>query len=143
MTGFARMTRILPLLLVLVTAACATGKHGPGDAPIPEGAKVTHKAVFIGKTYHDTVGTISLYQSEKAPVVVFEKNFKLPGGKGATITLGRDGLRKGASLGLLQRDAGRQSYAVPDHLSIAKFNEIWLWHSGKNIAVGLARLTPI
>jgi hypothetical protein len=142
MFRLVKASRFLPVLLVLAIAACGSN-HRPGEVPIPYGAKVTHKAVFIGKAYHDTVGTISLYQSEHAPVVVFEKNFKLPGGKGTIITLGRNGVNKRASLGPLQRDTGRQSYAVPDHLPISNFNEIWLWHSGKNIAVGLARLTPI
>ncbi len=143
MGAMSRIKLVVPLLLVLFAAACETTTVRPGEAAIPEDARVTHRAVFIGKTYHDTVGTVSLYQSEQYPVIVFEPNFKLPGANDAKVALGRKGYRRGTSLGKLLRNAGRQAYAVPKHLAIDHFNEVWLWHDGKNIAIGLARLTPI
>lgn len=142
MSSLVKVRLILPILVAALLSACASGPPN-GEAPIPGDAKVTHRAVFIGKTYHDTVGTISLYQSAEYPVIVFEPNFKLPNGKAAIIALGQNGYRKETSLGVLARAAGRQSYAVPKHLEINRFNEVWLWHNEKNIALGLARLTPI
>ena len=138
-----RASRLLSALAVVLLLGACMGGGRPGEARIPADAKVTHRAVFIGKTLHDTVGTISLYQSREYPVIVFEPNFRLPGAKAAMVALGRDGFRKGTSLGMLLRNTGRQAYAVPDHLKIDGFNEVWLWHHEKDVALGIARLTPI
>ena len=128
-------------LLVAIVSACASPR--PGEAEIPDGAKVTHRAVFIGKSLHDTVGTISIYQSDQPAVVVLEPNFSLSGPNDAVIALGRNGYRPDTGLGPLLRTAGRQAYAVPEHLPIEGYNEVWLWSRGRDIPLGLARLVPI
>ena len=141
MSPKAIVRTISTLVLALMLSACAAPR--PGEAEIPDGAKVTHRAVFIGESYHDTVGTISLYQSDEPAVIVFEPNFKLPGVDDAVVALGRDGYRPDTGLGPLLRNNGRQAYAVPEHLRIERFNEVWLWSRDRNIPVGLARLVPI
>lgn len=130
-------------LLAVMVSACASNAPRPGEAKIPDGATVTHRAVFIGGSYHDTVGTISLYQSDEQPVIVFEPNFSVSGEKDAIVALGRDGYRADTALGALLRRAGRQAYSVPGHLSIERYNEVWLWSRSENIPLGLARLTPL
>ena len=104
---------------------------------------MTHRAVFIGKELHDTQGTISLYQSQAYPVIVFEPNFKFQGSTDAVVALGRDGYEANTSLGDLFKNSGRQAYAVPEHLPIRKFNEVWLWNRREGIPLGIARLVPI
>lgn len=141
----------MPLLLLvrrLALAACLAGLAActvpkPGEAEIPDGARVTHRAVFIGESFHDTVGTISLYQSDVHPVIVFEPNFSFQGAPDTVVTLGSDGVRPETALGLLLRNVGRQAYAVPPPLKIAHFNEVWLWSRSANKPLGLARLTPL
>lgn len=128
-------------LLAALVSACSD--YRPGEAKIPDGATVTHRAVWIGESYHDTVGTISLYQSKDHPVIVFEPNFSLSGEKDAVVALGRNGYQADTSLGTLLRRNGRQAYAVPEHLQIERFNEVWLWSSRENIPLGLARLVPL
>lgn len=140
--GLQRFVRawVLVVLACLVTA-CASPI--PGEAELPSDAKVTHRAVFIGKKLHDTQGTISLYQSRDYPVIVFEPNFRFQGSSDAVVALGRNGYEADTALGALLRNSGRQAYAVPDHLATRRFNEVWLWNRREGIPLGIARLVPI
>lgn len=130
-------------LIALMLSACASAEPRPGEARIPAGAVVTHRAVFIGTNNHDTTGTISLYQSPAYPVIVFEPNFSVSDAAGAVVALGTDGYRADTMLGLLLRPSGRQAYAVPRDLDLSRFNEVWLWSPYAGKPVGLARLTPV
>jgi len=138
--GFAR---IFGVLAIAIVAGC-TPAPKPGEAKIPEGATVTHRAVFIGESNHSTVGTISIYQSEEDPVIVFDPNFDIPDPPNSVtvVALGRDGYRSETILGALLRPRGRQAYSVPSRLVIDGYNEVWLWSLNGNRPVGLARLTP-
>lgn len=131
----------LTVLVAGMLAACAQSR--PGEADLPSDARLTHKAVFIGKRLHNMVGTVSVYQSSAYPVVVLEPNFLFPDAPEAVVALGRNGFEEDASLGRLLRPSGRQAYAVPDHLQITRFNEVWLWNSRENKPLGLARLVPL
>lgn len=132
---------ILAACLVCLLAACEAAR--PGEAHIPDDAVVTHRAVFIGSSYRETTGTISVYQSASRPIIVFEPNFRSRSGEQAVVALGRDGYRSETALGPLLRPVGRQAYAVPGHIRIDRFNEVWLWHPDEDIPLGIARLTPI
>ncbi len=133
--------RLIGMLALLVVSACASNK--PGEAAIPSDAKVTHRAVLIGESNHDAVGTISLYQSSDTSVLVFEPNFRLNGPAAPTVAFGRDGYEASAKVANLVRNTGRQSYLVPPGLKVRRFNEVWLWHEKSGRPVGLGRLTPI
>lgn len=133
---------VLAALMALMTA-CGSGFPKPGEAALPDDARLTHKAVFIGKRLHATEGTISLYQSRQYPVIVFDQNFRFEGAPDPVVALGRDGYATDTSLGELLRNNGPQAYAVPGHLSIGQFNEVWLWDRKEGAPLGLARLVPI
>ena len=140
MYGPLRVRWLLPLVMV-VLAACAPLR--PGEARIPDGAWISHRAVLIGKSDHDTVGTISLYQSDEYPVVVFEPNFRVTGVPDMIVALGTDGYRPDTALGALLRPSGQQAYAVPRTFDMQRFNEVWLWSPSADEPVGIARLTPL
>lgn len=129
------------VLFALLFSACSGPR--PGEAEIPGDATVTHRAVFIGESNHDTIGTISLYQSPSYPVIVFEPNFQFQGSTGTVVALGRNGYESNTILGDLLRNTGGQAYAVPGGLDIDRYNEVWLWSTDTDIPLGLARLTPI
>lgn len=135
------LLRIAVLAALASLSACAT--HKPGEAEIPEGAQVTHRAVLIGESNHDARGTISLYQTNDAGVIVFEPNFRLEAPAGAVIAFGQNGYKAKARVAELVRNAGRQSYLVPRELPISRYNEVWLWHEQSARPLGLGRLTPI
>ena len=144
MSGMLRVSRLLPLLMIIVLSACASEPPGrPGEARIPEGAWVSHRAVWIGESNHDTIGTVSLYQSRDYPVIVFEPNFRVSPAPDAVVALGTDGYRADTVLGALLRPVGQQAYALPPGIDIRLFNEVWLWSPTADEPVGLARLTPI
>ncbi len=134
--------RTAAIFLLVLVAACASPRK-PGEAEIPDDARVTHRAVLIGESNHDTVGTISLYQSEDYPVVVFEPNFQFRSAPGTVVALGLDGYQSGTSLGALLRNQGGQAYAVPREVDITRYNEVWLWNTASETPLGLARLTPL
>lgn len=135
---------VVAALLLAAASACAPAPK-PGEAVIPDGATVTHRAIFIGENNHTTSGTISLYQTPVDQVIVFEPNFKLPDPPDSVtvVALGRDGYERETILGALLRPNGRQAYAVPDRLAIDRYNEVWLWSLKTNRPVGLARLTKL
>ena len=142
MTTLWNFGRITVVLAGILLSACVQ-QSKPGNAAIPDGARVTHRAVLIGESNHDAVGTISLYQSDEAGVLVFEPNFRLKAPAGAVVALGRDGYRASARVAQLVRNAGRQSYLVPPRLKISGYNEVWIWHEKSGQPLGLGRLTPI
>lgn len=132
--------------VVVVLGALLSGcaqELRPGEALVPDGAQMTHRAVLIGSSLHDTVGTISLYQSDEPAVVVFEPNFRFADSPGTVVALGSDGCRPETVLGSLLKNNGRQAYAVPSHLNIRAFNEIWLWNTQSDKPLGLGRLTQL
>lgn len=140
-----RLFRTVYAALILSLAAACAQTPATVEAVVPEGARITHRAVFIGENYHATEGTVSLYQSDTAPVIVFEPNFRLPDppDSGAVVALGRDGYLKDAVIGVLLRPIGRQVYAVPGRFKIDTYNEVWLWSPKTDKPVGLARLTKL
>ena len=133
----------LSALVLLLLSACASAPSRPGEARIPRDAWVSHRAVLIGKSDHDTVGTISLYQSREYPVIVFEPNFRVTAAPGIIVALGADGYRPDTALGSLLRPNGSQAYALPPGIDIRLVNEVWLWNPTADEPVGIARLTPI
>lgn len=138
-----RLYRVRWLLLPVLFWIAACAPLRPGEARIPDGAWISHRAVLIGKSDHDTVGTISLYQSEEYPVVVFEPNFRVTGASDMVVALGTDGYRPDTALGALLRPSGRQAYAVPPGFDMRRYNEVWLWSPSADMPVGIARLTPL
>ena len=135
--------RVLFIGLLAGLTACVGSNNG--NAPIPFGAKVTHRAVLIGKSNHDMVGTLSLYQSDEPAVLVFEPNFRaqsLPSSP-TVLAFGMNGYRADTVFATLDRSSGRQSYAVPTKIGLDTVNEVWLWSPSNDLPVGLARLTPI
>ena len=140
----AGLIRFFAIAAIAFVSACVELPR-PGEAEVPEGATVTHRAVFIGESNHSTIGTISLYQSEEQPVIVFEPNFELPDPPSnvTVVALGRDGYIRETILGALLRPIGKQAYSVPSKFPISTYNEVWLWSLAKDQPVGLARLTPL
>lgn len=137
----ARMTPALAGLIAILLAACAGREAVQGEATLPDGARVTHRAVLIGTNHHRTVGTITLYDTGTTPIVVFEPNFRTAGTRNVWIRLGRNGEVTGPPVVPLARTAGRQAYVLPEEAH--RFNEIWLWQVTDDSPIGRALLTPL
>lgn len=138
-----RAVRAISVLCLVVLAGCASAPEKP-RSDIPDGAQLTHRAVFIGKSNHLTEGTVSLYQAADPAVIVFEPNFKLSDNIAApVVALGWNGFRSDAIVGTLNSKQGRQVFQVPKKLRRYRFNQVWLWNTKRNEPVGLALLTPM
>lgn len=139
--------RFAAVTLIALAGLLGGCSGGGGDDPnaVLDGSNPTHKAIFIGSNDHSTAGTISLYQSGKRPVLVFENNFRLPDppSGGTVVALGQNGYRSNAIIGTLLKTNGRQIYMVPDNLRIGSYNEVWLWNPSTGSPVGIARLTKM
>lgn len=142
MPSILSVKRNVLVLCLVWLAACAQAPK-PGEAPIPDGARVTHRAVLIGESNTDAVGTVSLYQAPNAGVLVFEPNFRMNAPVGAILAFGRDGYRPDTRFATLVRNAGRQSYSIPTSIEPSGFNEIWIWSEKVGQPLGLGRLTPV
>ncbi len=133
---YRRFQGIIAALLFLSVAACV----GDIEPVLPEDAIQSHRGVWIGKSLHDTIGTVSVHDADGDALVLIEANFSLSPVPGTMVALGRDGYVPRAVLGALRRPQGRQVYRVPENLRISDYNEIWLWDAINNRPLGLARL---
>lgn len=134
-----RLQRLIAVVLVALTAACATDR----EPVMPDDAVQSHRGVWIGKNHHDTMGTVSVHQADDDVLIMIEENFSVPVVPGVVVALGRDGYRSDAVVGNLRRARGRQLFLVPDDLHLTDYNEIWLWDATHDKPVGLARLRGI
>ena len=135
-----RLPQLLAALLLLATAGCAFFDFEP---VLPDDAVQSHRGVWIGKSYQDTVGSVSVHRAEDDALILIEENFSIPRASNVIVALGRDGYQPAAVVGTLRRPVGRQVFRIPEELRNTGYNEIWLWDSMFNRPVGLARLRAI
>lgn len=138
--AYRMLLRWFAVMGLLVAVAHCAPLQRQGDVAIPDDARLTHRAVFIGESNHDTVGTVSVYRSGKPAYLVFEPNFRMTRAPGTVIAFGLDGYQPETVIGELVRMRGRQSYALPTDLRVRDFNEVWLWDAKADKPLGLARL---
>ncbi len=136
---FRRFRQLVAVFLIFSVAAC----FGDVEPTLPDDAIQSHRGVWIGKSLHNTVGSVSVHRADGDALILIEANFSLSPIPGVVVALGRDGYRSGAVIGTLRRAQGRQVYLVPDGLRISDYNEIWLWDAANNRPIGLARLRGV
>ena len=124
------------MLLILAVTACL----GNTEPVLPDDAVQSHRGIWIGKSLHDTVGSVSVHRADGEALILIEANFSLSPVPGAVVALGRDGYRSGAIVGALRRPQGRQVYRIPDGLRISDYNEIWIWDPATDRPIGVALL---
>ncbi|MCB1403372.1 MAG: DM13 domain-containing protein, partial [Rhodobacteraceae bacterium] len=68
------------------------------------------------------------------------RDFAFDGAPDPKVALGQDGYRKDTLLGPLRSETGAQSYALPEGLDPAAYNEIWIWCERFDVPLGVATL---
>ncbi len=132
---------------LLLVSACAQPPKPAAKPSAPSisaaqaaNAEVTARGTFTGKSKHVTTGHASIGKVGKQWVVILEDDFTFDGAPDPHVALGSNGYRKDASLALLSSNNGKQVYAIPATLDVAKFNEIWIWCDKFAVPLGVAAL---
>lgn len=122
-----------------VGLAAATATAALGVAPALAGG---HGRIgeFKGKSNHITTGRAEVVvQGGKAEVILLD-DFTFDGAPDPKVALGNNGYDASTLMGKLQKNKGKQSYAVPAGIDTAKYNEVWIWCEKFNVPLGVAKL---
>jgi len=110
-------------------------------APAKPVVKTIAQGAFTGLQDHSAEGTATLLQTGNDYFVRFEENFNITNGPDLFVYLGKDGnYDPAARLGALKGNIGSQNYAIPSSISVANYNEVWVWCRAFSVAFGKAPL---
>ncbi|MDF1658034.1 MAG: DM13 domain-containing protein [Verrucomicrobiales bacterium] len=127
--------KIIITLAVLFIASFASIDRVLADEVITSGT-------FVGKSDHVTKGGASIEQDADGNyIVVLGEDFSLDGAPDPKVGLGKDGYKKNAELGKLEKKKGKQVYSIPANFDPADFNEIWIWCERFSVPLGVAKLS--
>lgn len=97
--------------------------------------------LFEGRNDHVVGGRASIQRTDDGFVIALGDDFSLDGAPDPKVGLGSDGAFDPATLlGALQRTAGAQTYAVPEGIDPAKYDEIYIWCEQFAVPLGVATL---
>ncbi len=123
------------LLTIIATAALAATSFGS--------AQDTRSGNLEGRSDHEARGTVSIEKEESGSYrLTFAGDFFFDGAPAPVVALGKDGYDKKSRLGKLEKNTGKQTYALPSGLDPARFNEVWIWCTRFNTPLAVARLDP-
>ncbi len=103
--------------------------------------KETAVGTFVGLSDHATSGHASVFLSNGQWYISLANDFAFDGAPDPKIAFGSNGFRQEAILAPLQSNNGASVYAVPAHLDVGDYNEIWLWCEKFAVPLGVAKLT--
>ena len=95
---------------------------------------------FTGASNHVTKGRAEVVVKDGKAQVVLLDDFWFDGAPDPKVALGNNGYDKSTLMGPLQKNAGKQAYAVPAGVEAARYNEVWIWCEKFNVPLGVAKL---
>jgi len=112
-------------------------------APISASAESSVKSVsgtFTGKSDHITTGGVTIVKTANGgAVVILDSNFSLDGAPDPRVALGKDGkYADETDLGILIKNDGLQVYAIPAHVNVDDYNEVYIWCKKFAVPLGVA-----
>jgi hypothetical protein len=130
---------------MLVALAVATGAAAPAMAQSMSSDKMMMgpKGTFTGATDHSAGGSFSITGSGKDRKLVFGDDFRADKAPDTYVLLASGAMADAPGsldLGKLQKDAGAQSYRIPESVNLATYSSVVLWSRGHRMAVGQAPL---
>ncbi len=107
-----------------------------------QAGETVHKTgTFTGASDHVTTGTVSIVTTNEGTFVVLGEDFSLDGAPDPHVSLGNNGTWDAATeAGLLENLTGAQSYKLPDGISPADYNEVYIWCVKYSVPLGVAQL---
>ncbi|MEM9582295.1 MAG: DM13 domain-containing protein [Pseudomonadota bacterium] len=91
---------------------------------------------FTGKSNHVTTGTVEVLKKE----IVLLDDFTFDGAPDPKVALGKNGYDSKTLMGLLKKNKGKSSYAIPAGINPDDYNEVWIWCEKFNVPLGVAKL---
>ena len=130
---------------MLIALAVVTGAAAPAMAQSMSNDKMMMgpKGTFTGATDHSASGSFSITGSGRDRKLVFGDDFKADKAPDTFVLLSRGPLADSPGsldLGKLKKDAGAQSYEIPESVNLATYSSVILWSRGHGMAVGQAPL---
>ena len=95
---------------------------------------------FVGKSNHVTSGKVSIVKTASGYQLVLEDSFKFDGAPDPKLAFGKNGYDKGTLFSKLNKNSGKQVYALPASIDVAKYNEVWVWCEKFSVPLGVAKL---
>ncbi|MDP3794056.1 MAG: DM13 domain-containing protein [Candidatus Uhrbacteria bacterium] len=135
-----------PVVATTTEASQKAAVTSTPNAPPPQVKQETSLVVlaqgaFTGLQDHNAEGRASLIKAGEKQYVRFEEDFNITNGPDLFVYLGKDGTYDPAArLGALKGNIGSQNYAIPSSISVANYNEVWVWCRAFSVAFGKAPL---
>ena len=102
---------------------------------------MTRTGQFSGLSDHATSGSVTVLKTDDGYVIRLEEDFEFDGAPDPKVALGKDGKYDPATMiQLLKSNSGEQTYAVPDSIDTAAYNEVYIWCEKYSVGLGVAPL---
>lgn len=107
-------------------------------APVLARAANTRKGMFSGRSRHVTSGWVEVTDN----TVALQRDFSLDRAPDPVVGLGKDGQYDPATfMGELKAKNGASSYAIPDGIDAASYNEVYVWCRAADVPLGIAKIS--
>jgi hypothetical protein len=103
--------------------------------------RVLRQGAFTGASGHATAGSAAIVEQDGRFYVSLGGDFDHDGtAPDAKVAMGAGGYRRETLLGPLKSAKGAQSYAIPEGLDPAAYDQVWIWCERYGVPLGLAEL---
>lgn len=102
--------------------------------------QVVASGTFTGASGHETSGTVTILKTDSGFLAVLEEDFSLDGAPDPKLGFGQDGYVETTTFSDLNKNTGRQSYAIPARINPDDFNEFYIWCERFAVPLGVAKL---
>lgn len=122
----------------LIAAAFAVA--GGSSINVANAAEVLKSGTFAGVSGHKSSGRVEIVKDGDVVKVVLKDDFTLQNAPTPRLAWGKDGCKRGAIFGALNRFKGMQEYTVPAGTDLGQFNEFWIWCERYDVGLAVAKL---
>ena len=128
------MSRIICRAFLFAFFAAAVSFPAAADEVLARGS-------FTGASGHDTRGEVSVVKTEGGDKLVLGPDFTFDGAPDPKVGFGARGAYDPASqLSHLRRNAGQQTYDIPNTLDVSGYDEVYIWCQQYSVPLGVAHL---
>ena len=128
------MSKFIYRACVLAFFAAAVSFPAAADEVLARGS-------FTGASGHDTGGEVAVVKTAGGDKLVLGSDFTFDGAPDPKVGFGAGGAYDPKSqLSPLKRNAGQQTYDIPNTLDLSGYDEVYIWCQRYSVPLGVARL---